>query len=250
MNYTKYFKEVVTLNNYVGTGNPNSKILIIGKEVATDEEKDDLLEKNNLKAFNSNAEDWENNIKNNLKQNEIPNWNIESKQNNPLFAFKGVKPSDHKEGETWRKYQKLHNFIFPEFSLKNNNEPYNFQERFFITEMSELPSKKTKNAQRKKEFQDKLKDRKKIFLNSNFIQNFPIVILACSNYINGQEITKIFNVEFTEQKGNGKQRYWIHKSLTEKPKLVIHTRQLSSNVTDELLIGIANEIKKFLNSEL
>ena len=35
-----------------------------------------------------------------------------------------------------------------------------------------------------------------------------------------------------------------------KPKLVIHTRQLSNNVTNELLIGIANEIKKFINIEL
>lgn len=242
MKYTQEFNNVTTLNTYIGTGNPNSKILIIGKEVATDTEngKNKSLEEKNLIAFNSNVEIWKKNIKNNVSQNEISNWKIENQENNPLYAFKGVRIK--KEGHTWRKYQKLYNLVYE----NQEKEIINFQENFFITEMSILPSKTTKEAQKKSDFQSELGERKETFLKSDFIQNFPIVILACGDYINGEELTKIFKVQFTEQKGTKRQHYWIHKSSSKKPKLVIHTRQLSGNVSNELLIGIANEIKNFL----
>ena len=44
MHYTNYFKEIATTAKeegiYIGMGNPNGKILIIGKELAIDEEKE------------------------------------------------------------------------------------------------------------------------------------------------------------------------------------------------------------------
>lgn len=240
MNYTEQFKKVTELNTYIGTGNPNSKILIIGKEVATDVENgtNKNLEQKNLIAYNKNLTDWMNNIETGITQSDIPNWNIENNENNPLYAFKGVEIN--KEGHTWRKYQKLYNFIFGE----QDKNILNFQEQFFITEMSVLPSKTTKEAQKKDEFKIKLKERKEIFLKTKFIQDFPIVILACGDYINGKELTDIFKVDFIEQKGTERQHYWIHRN---KNKLVIHTRQLSANVSNDLLSGIANEIKEFLH---
>lgn len=242
MEYTDEFKKIIELNTYIGTGNPNNEILIIGKEVATDVKnvENELLERKNLIAYNSNVDEWKKNIENYISQNEIPNWTIESNENNPLYAFKGVEIK--KEGHTWRKYQKLYNYIFG----GEKNSKINFQEKFFITEMSVLPSKTSKEAKKKKYFQTKLKERKENFLVSDFIQSFPIVILACGDYINGKELTDIFKVRFTEQKGTKRQYYWIHENVSKKPKLVIHTRQLSANVSNELLIGIANEIKKFL----
>ena len=43
MHYTNYFKEIATTAKdegiYIGMGNPNGKILVIGKELAIDEEK-------------------------------------------------------------------------------------------------------------------------------------------------------------------------------------------------------------------
>lgn len=242
MNYTQNFKDAIKLNTYIGTGNPNKNILIIGKEVATDIEdgKNKELEFKNLKAFNNNCIDWQKNIDNNINQNDIPNWRFENKENNPLYAFKGVEIK--KEGHTWRKYQKLNNYIFN----KNGNKEINFQEDFFITEMSVLPAKTTGKAKIKTDFTDKLQERKKTFLNSNFIQDFPIVILACGDYINGKEITEIFKVEFIEQKGSERQNFWIHLN-SDKSRLVIHTRQLSANVSNNLLVGISDEIKKFLN---
>ena len=62
----------------------------------------------------------------------------------------------------------------------------------------------------------------------------------------GNEIEEIFNVKFDKQIGNEKQLFWTHYNA-DKTKLVIHTRQLSTNVSDKLLIEIANEIRNFLN---
>ncbi len=244
MFYTQKFKDVLQLNTFIGTGNPNSKILIIGKEISTDEEKgkNKDLEKQNLIYFNKNCEDWKKNLKQHIKQVDIPNWECGNKENNPIYAFKGLQIKDIKSaGHTWRKYQKLNNYIFD----KGENKSINFQENFFITEMSVLSSKTTRSAQKKKDFKFKLQERKNSFFKSDFIQSFPVVILACSNYINGEEIESIFDVKFDKQYGQPRQKYWTHLNA-KKDKLVIYTRQLSANVTNNLIIGIANEVKAFL----
>lgn len=245
MNYTENFKKVINLNTYLGTGYPNSKILVVGKEVATDIEEgnDKKLEIQNLISYNNNCKEWEKNINEQKSQNDIPNWN--GNEDNPLYAFKGTIKKN--TSDTWKKYQKLYDIIFKNEINRNNLLELDFQEGFFITEMSVLPAKTTGKAQKKSEFKEKLQNRKSSFLSSDFIQDFPIVILACGNYIVGEEITRIFGVNFIEEKGSEKQRFWIHREKSGKPKLVIHTRQLSNAVEDELLIQIGNEVRKFLN---
>lgn len=253
MYYSKAFKDLVSFaektGSYIGSGNPNSKILLVGKEVATeiDESKDKILEEQNFGNYQGNVKDWVSNCSKKLKQSDVCDWiyNDPQKINNPLFAFKGAEIKE--EGKTWRKYQKLHDYIFgKQIGSTIGKYGHNFQERFFITEMSDVPSKRTKDAQLKKSFKENLDIRKNGFFRTDFIQSFPVVILACSNYIIGNEIENVFGVKFKEQKGNGKQLFWTHFG-THKPKLVIHTRQLSTNVSNDLLLGIAEEIKKFLN---
>lgn len=253
MYYSKAFIDVVSFaektGSYIGSGNPNSKILLVGKEVATeiDESKDKILEEQNFNNYQGNVQDWVSNCNKNIKQSNVCDWiyNDPEKINNPLFAFKGAEIKE--EGKTWRKYQKLHDFIFGSQIGSNIGKfGHNFQERFFITEMSDAPSKRTKDAQSKSEFKQKLEVRKNGFFRSAYIQSFPVIILACSNYISGNEIEDIFKVKFKEQKGEGKQLFWTHYG-TDKPQLVIHTRQLSTNVSNDLLHEIAEEIKIFIN---
>lgn len=246
MNYPATFKNLLIThsNAFIGNGNPISDILIIGKEVATDVDlgKNKVLEKHNLEVYKNNAINWTCNIEKGIKQEEIKDWNMDDAipSNNPLFAFKGAKIIE--EGKTWKKYQKLHDFIFPKNKCTEKYE-HNFQERFFITEMSELNSKISRKAQSKNEFKEALKKRKDEFLTHEFIKKFPVIVFACSNYISGKEIEKIFDVKFAAPKGDGKQLYWTHFN---NDKLVIHTRQLSSNVSNNLLIEMANEIRVFL----
>lgn len=260
MDYNKDFENFVNtclnLKSYVGTGNPNSEIIIVGKETAIDikkVEEGNLFESKNLQNYNQNAADWKENIKNKICQDEIADWNKDiycsdyKAKNNPLFSYKGIVLSEHMEGQTYRKYQKLYDLIFNMKTEKN--EKYNFQENFFITELNDSPNKNTHNANK-----DSLKSRKELFKNEPFIQNFKVIILACSNYITNtgegdeREIDTIFNVKFTPKSIAKKlinQKFWVHKNESGS-KLVIHTRQLSANVSDELLEEIAKEVREHL----
>ena len=85
-------------------------------------------------------------------------------------------------------------------------------------------------------------------------KSFPVIILACSNYIqnndNIREIDKIFGVtydgddvgRFLFNKGNW---FYTHHDANGR-KLVIHTRQLSADVKDDMLKEMAKIIKKHL----
>lgn len=96
--YTEDFIEFVKkgINNfYIGTGNPNSKILIIGKESA--------IETTDLQSFEwyvNNAQDWQNRIEN--KTCEVLEYHVDEKH--PLRKSWGK--------NTWSKYQKYRGFAF------------------------------------------------------------------------------------------------------------------------------------------
>ena len=102
--------------------------------------------------------------------------------------------------------------------------------------MNETASKTTRLANK-----DSIPQRLRLFKESSFIQEFPIIVLACSNYIknddNNREIDDTFQVTFDE---NGKHHYdacnWFftHHSADGK-RLLIHTRQLRNSVKPELL---------------
>ena len=257
MNYSDEFKCLVSKSNpdnhneYIGKGNPNAKILIIGKELALDPKKDNhVIEK----TSKQNVSDWKDNIKNidkkieNCEDNNIETIHLF----NPLFPYKGMKKLQQSVGHTWRGYQLLHDKILCQQSEKHNE--YKFYDNIFITELNSNPTKYSKD-------QDKIERRKSIterisnpgLFNSNFIKAFPIVVVACGDYPkqNNVNLCELFNVDFITpiKKVEGlkiTQWYNLHKNkIGEKPKLLIHTRQLSNGVLNELLEQIANEIKSF-----
>jgi len=250
--YSEIFKNLVerelTKNSFIGFGNPNAKILIVGKEVSNSDDKE------GIDFYRKNAEIWKSNIENNIKQNDVTGWY------NPLFAYKELTKKG-KISDTWRNYQKLYDIIFELKDNSNKETIINFQKDFFLTEMSEMPAKTTKTAQEKIEFKEKLKKRKAECFNKNaFIQNFPVVVLACSNYIwnkeNDWQINDIFGVTYSENKkypkgfyeSSSKNRFWIHYSENGK-KLVIHTRQLSNYVRNDMLIEMGNLINHHLKNQ-
>jgi hypothetical protein len=224
-NFEKLVLEGITNNIYIGIGNPNAKILFVGKEGSMEE----ICPKET-----STAEKWAEAIKENRPCSE-------------RYSHK------FKEGHTWKKYQKLHDFIFPTIEKKLENE-INFVERIFATEMNVIRKKTTKEAQKESEFREKLQKRKNTFFKSDFIQQFPVVVLACSNYITNygelREIDDIFNVEYvqTHSTENAKRQYHFYTHYNkDKSKLVIHTRQLSGDVPNELLEMMGNIIRNFVS---
>lgn len=229
--YKESFKTLVNIGiekdteiyKYIGTGNPNANILIVGKEGSCDVREEEI-------CF---AKQWLTKIKN----NEYVSFN---------------EPNKLKEGHTWNKYQKLHDYIFDETKVYQRKEYFDFQERIFTTEMNINRSKISKEASKAG-----MQERKNNFFREEFIQQFPVIILACGSYIKNNEkvpeINDIFGVTF---KPNGRkypkddtpnhQSFWTHYN-SDKTKLVIHTRQLSMAVSNNLLKEMANVIKEHLS---
>jgi hypothetical protein len=247
MKYSDKFRDLV-LNgdkeNYIGLGNPNSKILIIGKEAAID-----ISAESKLENYHSNAKDWR----------------MDVESNNPSkysIAFMPQEKALLNNNHTWQKYQLLHDSIFlPDPKLKPKEKYYiNFVENIFTTEMSNFPSPKTADAQKNNRFKEALINRKKTFFNSDFIKNqFDVVLIAGLGYIRNQgeretrEIDNIFGVSFIPpvqivKTRNGTQSFWVHMN-EDKNKLVIQTRQFSNGVSTELIKEIANTIKAFLTKK-
>lgn len=89
----------------------------------------------------NNAKDWLYNIDN--SDFAIPDCkdDLNISLFNPLIPFKGMMLCQQKLGHTWRKYQKLHDYLFNVAS-----EYYNFHEDFFISELNDKPSNTSKDA--------------------------------------------------------------------------------------------------------
>lgn len=222
---------------YIGTGDPYSDILIIGKEAAISVEsvqyKREIIDNfnywNDLEVYDFN---------------NIVERNFETYS--PLYPYRGqiLKKDNGKNwgtSKTWMNYQKLINHI----SNSPKNNFINFHEKSFITEINSTPSKVTSKANT-----ESISFRKKHILTSDYFQSFPIVIISGVGYFKvseqDNEIEQIFKVNFTEKKYADKKKnsqpYWIHWNK-DKSKIVINTHQLSIGIADVLLSEIAKELQ-------
>ena len=223
---------------YIGTGNPDARILIVGKEVSIQ------AEPNEQKAMEicKNFSDWKGIITNVTPK--VENWN--GSNYSPFYPYRGQllkidNGSNIGTSRTWYNYQKLYNLIYG----KVDNPNIDFHEGVFITEVNSSPSPKTKDADT-----SSIQFRKESILKSEFFQSFPVVIISGLGYFeikdNSNEIEEIFGVKFVRKElasDQESQAYWIHEG-TKKPKLLINTRQLSIGVSDALLESIAKEIRE------
>ena len=214
---------------YIGVGNPNAKILIVGKEGVTE----------------------------GIPENEISlatRWLSKVKANESIeFNFRNLdekgKQRPFREGDTYSKYQKLHDYIFEIENKDRDRYEVDFFRNFFLTEMNVNRARNSKKAS--KSGMEKRKEE--FFRNTEFIQQFPVVVLACGPYIDNRkkkEVDTLFGVRFGEEYRSDLtegQKFWTHYNA-DKSKLVIHTRQLSSNVRNTLLEEMAKVIREFLES--
>lgn len=235
MEYTQKFIDFVNAyihpdgqNLYIGIGNPNANILFIGKEAAMIEADDD---------YTNNAKCWRKHI------NESTCHDLTYTVRKDCSLYKGWGRN------TWSKYQKLKDYIIDNKEAK----PFyvDFLKDVFTTEINDSPSKRTSDA-----VKVSLDARKKLFKDSAFIQNFPVVVLACSGYLkndeNVREIDDIFGVTYDGDE-KGKKIYtsanWFYTHHSEDGRrLVIHTRQLSANVLNDMLQEMGEIIWKHLKN--
>lgn len=266
MEYTNEFKEAVTFaeneNLFLGYGNPNGKVLMIGKECSFDhnhkEDTDSFYEEIIQVRNNNNKKNTGSWLKN-IEEKFTPNWVSDLASNlqddNPFTAWwnqRNIINRRLKNGAwnggtstTYTYYQKIYQNVFLN---GNKEERINFQKEFFITELNDFPSKKSFNLPRLNELRiDSIRSRMDL-LNKSFFRSFPVVIIASGHYPRDHnfDIEKTFKVDYignTTKVGNS--WYNLHHSKDDK-RLVIHTRQLSNGVTNDLVNAISNEVKSFL----
>ena len=256
--YTEKFKQVVQYckenNLFVGYGNPNGKVLVIGKEAAHigKEETTENLEKKKEELFQSNVSQWEHI----LSTNEVPNYDGQRpiSHENPLYAYgnqfnkrdirKKGKPYNGGTSSTYLNYEKLYEQLF----LQGEKlKKINFQKEFFITEFSDYPTRESyKNEDIEALRKQSIEERKPLFA-LPFFKEFPIVIVAAGDYpdLYHIDLEKTFDVIFKKEIKVGRDRYFLHFSKDNK-RILIHTRQLSNSFSRELIPTIASEAKKFL----
>lgn len=229
--FKKFVRDGVKNSYHIGTGNPNAQLLFIGKESA--------IADGNIEGrawYDINALEWQEHIEKNTCQ----------KLHYPIHENHVFRIEKSWGKNTWSKYQKLTNLIF-----EQEHQPYyiDFLKKVFTTEINDAPSKNTSTANK-----SKLNERKVLFKSSDFIQNFPVVVLACSNYFKNnvqvREIDEVFGVDYKESyphKVYNRTNWFFCHYNTDYSKLVIHTRQLSANVKNELLYDMSLVIREFLN---
>ncbi len=215
---------------YIGLGNPNAKILFIGKEAGLG------IGTNN---YHGSVKSWKNK-EFDYSKGYIPD-------------SKHIRNLNH----TWQRYQMLYDHVLSnlnkEIVVKNKYE-INFVENIFTTELSNLHAPNTKEAKKQEKFKSELEKRKNEYFASEFIHKFPVTVIFASdnNYIETYpgEVCKLFNVNFDGIYNNETTKYkiWLHSGFYNEiyPRLLIHTRQLTRFKADELISDLSKIIVEFL----
>lgn len=270
MEYPKEFENllITTKENLIGWGNPNAKILVVGKESAIAKGKNSKADEQYEKEIIGNRDLWR---KEELRvsQDDIVPYifnesgseilNYEKITYNPLYPYKGqqfcvrrVKGKGEnkiiigKKGTslTWYNYQRLCDLIREQPIIKNKVN--DFHKYFFTTELSDEAGMTSSDPNPDKRKQSI--DNRKFLFKNDFFKSFPIIILAAGNY------PERFGVNYDSFWGPTpdvetiispcKGIYKIVYAKGERRKMFIQTYQLSM-VSENLIKMIANYCKSF-----
>ncbi len=247
---------------FLGEGTPNADILIIGKECGFDKKKRKSLDDA------PNKEKW---LLENSEEEAISNINrLENDyQNNKNTGLPKLK-ADIKSHATWRSYHRLVSLIKgvnKDEITKGGKNDWGFLDHCFITEVSQLQlpnSSYLKKNDISDDIRRKSVEKRAQLFQQPFFRRFPIVIIASGpDYLNiGKygydfDIEREFNVKYHGQtvevieEGYKKRWYNIHTENEGEPRIVIHTRQLSTrgesaSSLDLLMEKIAEESIPYL----
>lgn len=211
---------------YVGFGNPNSKVLILGKEKGFDVQNNHISEQFEYESL-KNPNEWKYYIDNKIKPNT-------KKYSNTQYYINAFKPYLHKNngGHTWNKYETLLKYLFPEIKGSEND----FFNQAFISEINHQPSKLSKL--KKIESSERLD-----LLKHDYFKSFPITILGCGNYLSQVQIEQIFDLTLFENRSKPRQKLTIFKNSN---RILVQTRQLSFDVKTDYLKEIVDLVSTYI----
>jgi hypothetical protein len=222
---------------FIGIGNPNADILIVGKEMAIDmsDGANEFDKKLYATTVEGNIDLWKKNIANEPKI-VIPSWFEDNEKGwsryNPLYPFYGqITNKTRTNGgtsTTEKFYQKFISKLVPEHA---EDGIVDFHLHAFTTELSTAVARKSKDVDPSKR-RDSINNREKLW-KTPFFRKFPITILAVGHYPreNHIDIRKAFDVEFqgpTHVIGDGRNKLFINKHISaDGRRLLLHTNQFS-----------------------
>lgn len=237
---------------YLGVGEPNADILILGKELINDNLSLQETGEKNLKSWTD------------IISNKRSFSNINHLEDNALFPWKGQQFSIRKEGKdgkitgkkgtstTWYFYQYLVDLILNK-SKKEKDDDIDFHKYCFQSELNQLNAKMSHLIPKNDQIRIKsIKDRELLFAQP-FFQHFKIVIIACGHYQRDYSfnIEKTFGVNWLQPTINISKGNWLNLHFNNDrnyPKIVIHTRQFSSGISSKLIKEIAEKCREFTDN--
>lgn len=266
MNYSSSFKDFLKLaderkETYIGYGNPDSQILLIANEPGS---VNPVIQKWDL---DRNLLLWQKNEKNSVGFPDLLNVfdknRIVWERFNPLHPYFGqhfvqavfkegcdnpINAEKNPTSRTFKQYQKLTDLIRSTTERKLSQSDYiDFFKSAFVMDFSSVSGARSKDIDSLKR-NESIKNRLPLF-QSQFIESFPIVIVASGHYIRDisvlNDLTKVFkNYEFIKQEPG-----WlnIHKRSDGKG-ILLHTKHLAF-ASDMYLNKIAEMGRPYFNPE-
>ena len=236
-----------------GQGNPNADILIIGKEPYCKKVIDPMKDRQEyLKHLDENYKHCRVNC---FVRKTCKNFDYYKQK----YQDYNVDQKSFMELTTWSNYQTLLYEIYK--GVKYHEEDKNiidFERFAYTTELSSMPRPQADYDAAK----GMINKRLLFFKESEFIQSFPVIILACREYIHNRndddrQIDNTFHVKYDGDEtgkhdiGSGFWFYTHHSDDGSKKQLVIHTRQFSHlyNKSNDFIVGIAGVVREHLNIE-
>lgn len=227
----KFYSELANVNQpnpfYIGYGNPNSKVLILGKEKGFNVENLEQLRYESIE----NPSQWKHYIDNKISINKDKFYDSKY-YTNVFYPYL----DNQKSGHTWSKYKILLQNIFSEHKFNGDS----FFDYSFISEINYKPSKLSVI----KYFNDETRIQ---LLMKEYFKSFPIIILACGNYLKPEQIEQIFDLKFDNDFSENREKLVAFKS---EQRVLVNTRQLSMDVKNEYLKRISELVKPYLKNDL
>ncbi len=263
MIYPKEFEQLIRsaeTPDFIGWGNPNARILLLGKEPAKNLEDEQGKIEYEIEVADNKA-DWRRNIAQHKGFEEVIAERDHARiYGNPLcphcwqkYRVKNRKKGSLPEGEgtarTWYQYQKLIDMIFGETSKRDDF--LDFHKYCFSTDMSAVAALNSSRTN-PEATRESIEERQRFFADDSFFKQFPIIIAAVGHYPNiyasDAYLGEAFGVEWVPEKRIEEPRAWVNVNENHnngEHRLLLHTCQTSAPLKDEYFENIAAFVRNF-----
>ena len=252
MEYSKEFRELLKADlpdGYIGHGNPNAQILILGQEPGLDKDSEQYVleienNKHQWQVLTENGTGYES-IDPEEIQFGLPLWPWA----NQRFMVRSKTKDGKIKGEqgtakTWYQYQKLVYRILDKETICSS--ALYFHQLSFHTDMSAEASKRHGDI----EFSNakkSVKNRAEKLFSKPFFRKFPIVIAPVGHFSRDSYGDSYFHDVFGVNYCPNESEDWININVredSEYPQLLIHCKQIAY-ASNHYLDRIAEIVKKF-----